>query len=207
MAAKRCPFCGETMPGHRKQCGKPECAKAQRNKQMREYMRTRRKHPSFDCEHCGVRCVPGENVSYYAKRFCSDRCKGAWHRGATRPLPVLAVRSDKSIAAWRTYCAEASLERVFGRSLRRDEVAYRRAMRRDPCAFCGLPSQALDHIVPAKDGGADDWTNRAGICRDCNSLKGSMPLLVAMPWIPVATEYHRQRRELRPWLDQRATVS
>lgn len=54
---------------------------------------------------------------------------------------------------------------------------FGRALLRDPCAFCCGPSEALDHIVPRSLGGEDAWTNFAGICRSCNSSKGTKSLL------------------------------
>ena len=77
-----------------------------------------------------------------------------------------------------------------------DEVRYRKVLRRDPCAYCGGASEALDHIEPKSSGGEDEWTNRVGVCTRCNSYKGTLPVLLALPWIPIATEYHARRKLL-----------
>jgi hypothetical protein len=34
----------------------------------------------FECAECGKRCVPGENVSPHASRFCCAAHKKRWHR-------------------------------------------------------------------------------------------------------------------------------
>ena len=50
--------------------------------------------------------------------------------------------------------------------------------RHDPCAYCGGPSDTIDHIEPKVRGGSDHWTNLTASCMSCNSRKGSMPLLL-----------------------------
>lgn len=47
-----------------------------------------------------------------------------------------------------------------------------------------------------RTGGGHDWTNRTASCHDCNSLKGTLSVLDALRWIPVAREYHAMRRIL-----------
>lgn len=47
----------------------------------------------------------------------------------------------------------------------------------DPCAYCGGPSQAVDHIKPVSRGGANHWTNFTPSCRSCNSSKRDRELL------------------------------
>ncbi len=74
-----------------------------------------------------------------------------------------------------------------------DVAAYLLALRADPCAFCGTPSEALDHIDPAYSGGLDDWSNRAGICRACNSSKGTRELLMHL----LAVRIHEAMSPLR----------
>ena len=42
------------------------------------------------------------------------------------------------------------------------------------CAYCRLvPSTSIDHFVPLKLGGQDDYANLVPACRRCNSLKNS----------------------------------
>jgi hypothetical protein len=166
----------------------------------------------FDCAQCGKTCEPGKDgIAHHATRFCGQACKWEHHHPkAARPL-VLAGWDEQAIDRWRDYCAVAALEAVFGRmSGRSVDVAYRRALRCDPCAYCGSTSGAVDHVDPRMHGGNDDWTNHTAACRNCNSLKGTLPLLSAMrcdgsPW-PVSTmrcdafctRYLRRNRGHRP---------
>jgi 5-methylcytosine-specific restriction endonuclease McrA len=67
-------------------------------------------------------------------------------------------------------------------------AAYREALRRDPCAYCGgptesraFPSGTLDHIDHERRGLAD-WTNLIGACADCNAGKGTSSLLGFLGW-------------------------
>lgn len=74
--------------------------------------------------------------------------------------------------------------------------AYPRALRLDPCTYCGREAGGIDHIQPTSVGGVDDWTNYAGCCQRCNATKGTLPLLWALRWVPSSREYHDLRREM-----------
>jgi 5-methylcytosine-specific restriction endonuclease McrA len=54
---------------------------------------------------------------------------------------------------------------------------WSRVLLRDPCAYCGAASQAIDHVVPRRHGGQWHPDNTVGACRACNSSKGSRSLL------------------------------
>lgn len=77
-------------------------------------------------------------------------------------------------------------------------VAWRDVLRADPCAYCGSkPPNGLDHIdSAARHPDRSDRTNWTGCCKRCNEIKNTLPLLLALPWIPVAQQYHAMRREL-----------
>jgi 5-methylcytosine-specific restriction endonuclease McrA len=51
-----------------------------------------------------------------------------------------------------------------------------------PCAYCGAPSDTIDHIVPVANGGTGDKANLAPACVSCNSAKGTLS----------ATEFRRR---------------
>lgn len=57
--------------------------------------------------------------------------------------------------------------------------SYRRALRRDPCAYCGKRSDEmeLDHIQPRAAGGRDFWGNLTAACSGCNREKRTWTLL------------------------------
>lgn len=140
----------------------------------------------FNCEQCGKRCVPGENVAAHASRFCGRGCKRGWHR------------SNDPTGRERERWLETRWASIFDPG-RNDRVAYRDAMRLDPCAYCGEPSAQLDHIIPRSQGGSDDWHNRAGTCASCNGRKQDIPLLVWMGW-----KLHHDA--LQPWNGVRAEM-
>jgi 5-methylcytosine-specific restriction endonuclease McrA len=39
------------------------------------------------------------------------------------------------------------------------------------CQLCGAPANAVDHIVPYRDGGTDDLSNLRALCPSCNSRR------------------------------------
>lgn len=214
VGAKRvCPVDGvlfETA-GNKRFCS-DRCGKAYDNAKRRGTLdqllaRGRVCSPPYYCARCGRHCVPGKNVAPQATRFCDAECKKAWHShhveghgSHTRPARclVLVDRDPRRIAWWRAFCGEAALDAwgVFNVTPFSDDVAYRRALRRDPCAYCSAPAAAVDHIEPRCAGGADVWENRTATCHECNSLKGPLPLLAALLFIPAAREYHSLRRTL-----------
>ena len=46
------------------------------------------------------------------------------------------------------------------------------------CQYCGYRGKQLtvDHVVPKRLGGSDDWENLVTCCRKCNLKKGDKPL-------------------------------
>lgn len=63
----------------------------------------------------------------------------------------------------------------------RDRRAYRLALRRDPCSYCGaIGPGTIDHITALNGGGDDEWDNWTGACQSCNSSKQDTPVLLWM---------------------------
>lgn len=158
---------------------------------------------SFNCARCRKHCVPGLNVASHASKFCGAECKVSWHSHHVegkrlRPISqVVLVGHDRSaVATWRVHCTGLKLAEWGISESYSATVTYRRQLRADPCSYCGGPGGSSDHIDPQHNGGADDWTNRTSACRGCNSYKGTLPLLLALLWVPAAREYHSLRRVL-----------
>jgi 5-methylcytosine-specific restriction endonuclease McrA len=61
---------------------------------------------------------------------------------------------------------------------RTDLDAWARILRNDPCAYCGAPTEHLDHIVPVAEGGEQRWTNLTAACARCNRAKHADSLLM-----------------------------
>jgi len=125
-------------------------------------------------------------VASHATRFCDARCKADWHwkdedganaRGQRRRAHAKAAEKLLTMPPRQTPLVNA---------------AYQRALRADPCAYCGAPAEASDHIVPKSHGGPDDWSNRTAACHACNNSKMQTPLLTFLAW-------RRARDEFEPW--------
>lgn len=54
-------------------------------------------------------------------------------------------------------------------------VQYRKAIRHDPCFYCGsrLKVMHVDHMQPLSRGGTDHWWNLVRACASCNLSKGA----------------------------------
>jgi len=51
---------------------------------------------------------------------------------------------------------------------------YRKAIKGDPCFYCGSPdTQCVDHYFAIAKGGSDRWFNLVRACRSCNLSKGT----------------------------------
>lgn len=63
----------------------------------------------------------------------------------------------------------------------RDLPSWNAVLKCDPCAYCGGPSQTVDHIVPTGPGARrtlrSPAQNGTGACHECNNLKADIPLL------------------------------
>lgn len=56
-------------------------------------------------------------------------------------------------------------------------VGWIQILEGDPCAYCGGPMEEVDHIVPVKHDGTNDWDNLAATCKSCNASKYTRSLL------------------------------
>ena len=63
---------------------------------------------------------------------------------------------------WRSTPRPKGWQRTRQRILRRDGGR---------CRLCGKPANAVDHIIPASQGGTDDDGNLAAICSSCHGRK------------------------------------
>ena len=54
---------------------------------------------------------------------------------------------------------------------------YKEVLRKDPCAYCGEPSDTVDHIQAVTKDGKNGWPNLSGACAVCNNQKANFPLL------------------------------
>lgn len=65
------------------------------------------------------------------------------------------------------------------------------------CWVCGVPYEAIDHVKPAKDGGADWPANLRPICGPCNSGRNALPRPKAEASVVVSTRAKRAGEALR----------
>jgi 5-methylcytosine-specific restriction endonuclease McrA len=79
--------------------------------------------------------------------------------------------------------------------------------RKDPCAYCGMPSETIDHIIPRGRGGLDRWDNLAGACRRCNHEKGSQSMLLFLAKREEIRRRLGRQQILRASVMERATAN
>lgn len=85
----------------------------------------------------------------------------------------------------RIYCSyECSRKAEMDRRPSLPRTDYTKALRADPCAYCGkrVKSTCLDHIDALGKGGTNDEMNLTASCRSCNASKNDDPLLTFMLW-------------------------
>lgn len=104
--------------------------------------------------------------------------RGDYFRVLTRPAGKRKVMRrfetyEEAVAFKRGMPSRAETDRSLPR--RNSRVSY---LLRDPCAYCGAPSETFDHIHPQALGGNHDWQNVVGACRRCNSSKQDTSLLL-----------------------------
>lgn len=144
-----------------------------------------------DCKACVVQRTTGRDRRAYNRAYREANAERLAEYARRHP----ATRTPEW---WRAY-REANREAMLATEARyrranRDKEAARRHERRalpmddaarewirillaDPCAYCGGAGGTVDHIVPVKHGGTNDWTNLTAACGSCNSSKRTRPLL------------------------------
>ncbi len=188
----------------RVQCGKPECYRLWHSQRVKEwqrgyYERTGKHYrnnyrPTYErvCVECGADFCSLKREA----KYCSTGAGSCEARARSRDYLARDIGRERREAAEERRGAEL-LASITATPSKRDVSRYRWALRFDVCAYCGeRPSGGIDHIDHKAGTGSNDWTNLTGCCKRCNELKATLPLLVALPWIPISREYHRQRRLL-----------
>lgn len=176
-----CAECGSGLSGRRRlYCSNP----CQKRAERRRY---RAKLVPMVCDHCAEKFMGRrwlDNDAEHKRRYCSTECEyqsKAQRYGKQCEHGVASSRSCP-VCGFMGRCERAS--------------GFRQVVRADPCAYCGeRPSSGLDHIDP-RIPDRNDTLNWTGSCKSCNETKRALPLLLALPWIPLSREYHRERRKL-----------
>lgn len=57
-------------------------------------------------------------------------------------------------------------------------IEYAEILAGDPCSYCGVLVEHIDHIDPVACGGTSHWWNLTGACAFCNGSKKDKPLLI-----------------------------
>ena len=170
---KTCPVCREgfTPRSHNQRFCGSSCSKRDQNERYRSTLEV------ATCGHCNGSFERTRGRSQHV--YCSEEC----HCDAKRERYAKPLTHRVSFPPDEGH---------------RDRANYRRAIRADPCAYCGeRPANGVDHIEPTLNtGDRNDWTNWTASCKRCNETKRTLPLLSALPWIPVSRQYHDERRAL-----------
>ncbi len=95
-------------------------------------------------------------------------------------------RFDNTLATWRRknrdrlcegHSRRRSRQKFASPEEREDTISFMEVLRNDPCSYCGLPMDHVDHIVPLDSGGEHHWTNMTAACANCNLRKHTKGLL------------------------------
>jgi hypothetical protein len=93
------------------------------------------------------------------------------HRAAAKAWHTANPEARQAAHARRRRRVRASMD-ATDRLL---SAFYRRAIRNDPCFYCGSPdTDHVDHYFPLAKGGTDHWFNLARACQRCNLRKQVM---------------------------------
>lgn len=163
----------------------PKCASDRHRSQGTESKRRTQRYPCRvnKCDDCGrfieiltrpgkarLRCVKCDRDRRIAKqaeyrKTHPHRLKANRTRFVERHPERIKANSARQGAARR----EAPTFRVTEKEFRR--------LRSMPCAYCGAPSEHIDHVTPLARGGRHSIGNLVGACAACN-LSKSKKLLV-----------------------------
>lgn len=139
------------------------------------------------CRFCDRSFTP----THALERFCDEGCRWAGRRRGTRA----------ALTASRGQIGEVDLRlRWIPTGEPRYEPAYIDALTYDPCAYCGDPTDVIDHITAASKGGDNTTANLTGCCAYCNLSKAALPMLHYLL-------VRRLTREARPLIEQIAAIT
>lgn len=133
------------------------------------------------------------------KRAEYERNRDTYRDYAKRHYAENAEEEKRKARAWVEHNPARRREYLEGYADRRRELYYanhaeslaalhrRRGVRAealeleillgDPCAYCGGPTDTIDHIHPVSAEGDGEWENLTAACRSCNSGKHAKPML------------------------------
>lgn len=125
----------------------------------------RRYDRDYKREHYDSEAAAARNAEQYQRHGEERRARSARWR---RDNPVAVARQQRR-----------RRERLLGADQSDAPSAeYERVLYADPCAYCGGPSEVLDHVTPLAAGGDGNVGNLAGSCSTCNARKSAMPALI-----------------------------
>ena len=56
-------------------------------------------------------------------------------------------------------------------------LQWLKALKKDPCCYCGGKGGSIEHIVPRTVLKGTHWENKSGACQKCNSKKSNQKLI------------------------------
>ena len=127
-----------------------------------------------------------------AERYRQQQREGSARYRARNPEKVKAERRDKMRSygpeyrhRWNHY---NRLRRISVTKPDQLSVAYSDVIRRDPCGFCGAPTEEIDHIVPvASGGGGESEQSRPAVQPTQPPQVGQVPVAVSRRWSDAMT--------------------
>jgi hypothetical protein len=139
-----------------------------------------------------------ERLLAYVKAHVDPEQKRQYDCEHNQRNEVRAKRAEQR-RAWAQANPEKAIPHNKDRSLRRrghrltgEARKYVTILLSDPCAYCGAPSEHIDHVDPINGGGLTVWDNLTPACRRCNYRKRDRPLLTFLLSI-TPTEQRKQR--------------
>lgn len=110
------------------------------------------------------------DAPFYAQELCRQHWSDGYRaRNRARIALHSSRRRERSGSGMTEQEITAALE-------------YRLLIAGNPCAYCGSPSDTVDHIEAVHVGGTDRWMNLAAACQSCNSSKKTKSPLEFMLW-------------------------
>ena len=150
------------------------------------------------CPECGEDVIGNSR-----KVYCSERCsrRAEKKRYGKRRRARLAAKglTSRGNPALRDEVAKQlsqddrdAAAGIDGKALTDNDLgAYRRAVLRDPCSYCGGKADTADHILPKSFVRDNSWSNLTAACRSCNTVKSNTTLLSFLLRRPTLTEINR----------------
>lgn len=172
----------------------PKCRTCSETKEQDEFHRNRRMESGYSnqCKKCALAYKALDYQRHRDKRIKAvkkrsigkEEQKRQYDREYNKRPDVRKRRAEQRIK-WKERNLEKSLalgkvsnHKRRGLTVDKEAKEWMQILLKDPCCYCGEPTEHIDHIQPVASDGDSHWSNLTAACSSCNYDKRAKPMML-----------------------------